>query len=129
MNTRPSIALTAAVLLTGVAAASAGEPQSPAPNDPGVKLSLSPGDSLKLTAAQRKRAWHDLYVTSLNQKTPAGFSATAGAVLPDSVQTAPVTDRAAGDVPALRPYAFAMLQNKLVIVNPIDRTIAEVIVP
>ena len=129
MKTRTSIALTAAVLLAGGAAASAGEPQPPAPNDPGVNLSLSPGDSLKLTAAQRKRAWHDLYVNSLNQKTPAGFNATAGAVVPDSVQTAPVTDRAASDVPALRPYNFAMLQKKLVIVNPVDRTIAEVIGP
>lgn len=129
MKTRTSVALAAAMLLAGVAPASAGEPQSPAPNDPGVKLSLSPGDLLKLTTAQRKRAWHDLYVNALNQKTPAGFSATAGAVVPDSVQTAPVTDRAAGDIPALRPYNFAMLQKKLVIVNPTDRTIAEVIAP
>lgn len=129
MRTGTSIAVAAAVLLAGIAAALAGEPQPPASNNPGVKLSLSPGDSLKLTAAQRKQAWHDLYVASLNQKTPAGCSAAAGALVPDSVQTAPVTDRAAGDVPALRPYTFAMLQKKLVIVNPTDRKIAEVIAP
>lgn len=127
MNTRTSTGLAAAVLFAGITAASAAEMQSPPPTDPGVQASQSPGDLLKLTTAQRKRAWHDLYVKSLNQASPAGFSAATGAVLPQSVQTAPITDRAAGDVPALRPYDFAMLQKKLVIVNPADRKIAEVI--
>ena len=35
--------------------------------------------------------------------------------------------KAASDVPALKPYNFAMLQKKLVIVNPSDHKIAEVI--
>jgi hypothetical protein len=38
-----------------------------------------------------------------------------------------VTAKAAGDVPALKPYKFAMLQRKLVIINPRDGKIAEVI--
>ena len=56
-----------------------------------------------------------------------GFSAVAGAVVPNSITTAPITTKAASDVPALKPYHFAMLQHKLVIVNPSDKKIAEVI--
>lgn len=41
--------------------------------------------------------------------------------------TASVPRKAASDVPSLKPYDFAMLQKKLLIVNPADRKIAEVI--
>jgi hypothetical protein len=46
---------------------------------------------------------------------------------PSTIVTAPVTARAAGDVPALKPYKFAMVQEKLVIVNPSDGKIVDVI--
>jgi hypothetical protein len=66
-------------------------------------------------------------VRSLNQKTPSGFDAMIGAVLPHDVKVAPVTDKAASDVLALKSYDFAVPQHKLLIVNPGDRKIAEVI--
>jgi hypothetical protein len=66
-------------------------------------------------------------VKSLNQRAPSGFNATVGAVVPNGVKIAPVTGKAASDVPALKPYNFAMLQHKLLIVNPSDKKIAEVI--
>lgn len=55
------------------------------------------------------------YMPSLNQKPPSGFNAIIGAAVPNSVTT------------ALQPYEFAMVQGKLVIVNPSDKKIAEVI--
>jgi hypothetical protein len=90
-------------------------------------MSPPASDSLSLDGTQQKTAWNDLYVKSLNQTAPSGFNAVTGAVVPNGVKTAPVTAKAAGDVPALKPYAFAMLQNKLLIVNPTDKKIAEVI--
>jgi hypothetical protein len=116
-----AIALAAAFLLTGATAASATGMQSSGANP------SSPQDTLTLSQAQQKTAWQDLYTGALNQPTPAGFDATVGAAVPNSVATAPVTAKAASDVPALRPYSFAMLQNKLVIVNPSDHKIARVI--
>jgi len=89
--------------------------------------SINASDSLNLTGPQQKTAWHDLYVGWLNQNGPSGFSAVVGAVVPSNVTTAPVTSKAARDVPSLKPYDFAMVQKKLVIVNPSDRRIAEVI--
>ena len=61
---------------------------------------------------------------SLNQKTPSGFNAVAGASMPPTVVTAPVTHKAVSDIPVLKPYTFAMVQKKLVIVNPTDHKIA-----
>jgi len=117
MKKQTSIALAAAVLLAGVTTASAATMSNPA----------TTGGTLSLTSAQQKAAWRDLYTPSLSQKAPAGFHATIGAVVPSSVTMAPIPSKTVSDVPSLKPYDFAMLQKKLVIVNPSDRKIAEVI--
>lgn len=93
----------------------------------GANAPAQSSDSLTLSDAQRKMAWQDLYMDSLNQNTPPGFDAVVGATVPNTIVIAPVTAQAGGDVPALKPYAFAMVQKKLVIVNPSDRKIAGVI--
>jgi hypothetical protein len=129
MKTPTTIAFAAAALLAGISAASAAPPENGtmAPPPAATKMARPASDTLTLTTAQRKKAWDDLYTGMLNQKTPSGFKATVGAALPNSVTTAPVTAKAAGDVPALQPYKFAMVQKKLVIVNPSDGKIADVI--
>ena len=48
-------------------------------------------------------------------------------MLPNSVRIEPITRKAVRDVPVLRPYDFAIVHGMLVIVNPSDRIIAEVI--
>jgi hypothetical protein len=111
-----AIALVAALSLAGISAASAA-----------TKMAQPASDTLSLSSTQQKTAWNDLYVKSLNQKAPSGFEATMGAVVPSKVKIAPVTGKAASDVPALKTYDFAMLQHKLLIVNPRDKKIAEVI--
>jgi hypothetical protein len=117
MNKRTSIALAAAALLAGITAASAAT----------MSNSGKASDKLTLTNPQQKTAWRDLYMPSLNQTAPAGFSATVGAVVPNSVTTARVSPKAARAVPSLKPYDFAMVHKKLIIVNPSDKKIAEVI--
>ena len=119
MKKQTSIALAAALVLSGITMASA----APMSNASAAKA----GDTLNLTSTQRKTAWNDIYMPLLNQQAPSGFNATVGAVVPNSVTTAPVPSKAASAVPALKPYNFAMVQKKLVIVNPADRKIAEVI--
>lgn len=112
------IAFAASLLLAGATVASAAA-------NPGVSAAKT-GDtaggaaaptSLSLSGAQQKEAYKDLYMPSLDQSAPAGFSAAVGATVPNSVATAPVTARAARDVPALKPYGFADLQHAVVIVN------------
>jgi hypothetical protein len=141
MKSHISIALAAAVLLSGVSAASAAsatDHQSKMSKSPSSQSSMSKADksssamakdSLRLTSAQRKTAWNDISGSgSVSAQTaPKGFSAKVGATLPSSLTTQPVPTKTASDVPALRPYDFAMLQKKILIVNPSDKKIAEVI--
>jgi hypothetical protein len=130
LKAQTSLALAAALLLAGVAAASAAGMASSNSSQNGsaaMKMSKPASDTLTLSSAQQNTAWKDLNAKSLNQTAPSGFNAAVGAVMPNGVQMAPVTRKAAGDVPALKPYNFAMLQHKLLIVNPSDKKIAEVI--
>jgi hypothetical protein len=142
MKTFGLAALSTAALMAGILVAWAGPPGSRGsadapsanavgPNAPGSKASAADAapsnDTLKLSDAQRKVAWQDLYMDSLNQDTPPGFNAVVGATVPNTIVIAPVTAQAGSDVPALKPYAFAMVQKKLVIVNPGSRKIANVI--
>jgi len=129
-------------LMVGIAAAAgsatardkANAPAATAPaanatstNATSAKPSAQAGDTLSLSDAQRQAAWQDLYMDSLNQSTPPGFDAVVGATVPNTIVIVPVTAQAGSDVPALKPYSFAMVQKKLVIVNPSNRKIADVI--
>jgi Protein of unknown function (DUF1236) len=126
----------AAVLAAAIAAASVGSASAAdGANAPATKsdktqsadASAQRADLLTLSDAQQKTAWQDLYMDSLNQNTPPGFDLVVGATVPNTIVIAPVTAQAGGDIPALKPYSFAMVQKKLVIVNPSNRKIADVI--
>lgn len=114
MKTQTMIACAAAVLLSGAVAASAETVQPKA------------SDSLNLSATQQKTAWTDLDHAK-NQNAPSGFDAAAGSKLPASVKISMVPSKAARDISQLRPYDFAKVEGKLLIVNPRDRTVAQVI--
>jgi Protein of unknown function (DUF1236) len=137
-NTSSLAALSAAVLMAAISAASAGPAPLPdkavAPavtmqsdKTPSADAATRPADTLSLSDAQRTAAWQDLYMDSLNQNRPPGFDAVVGATVPNTIVIVPVTAQAGSDVPAPKPYAFAMVQKKLVIVNPGNRKIAGVI--
>jgi hypothetical protein len=117
MKKQSFIALAVAIFLSSVTSASAGAMSDQA----------KASDTLSLTSSQQTTAWKNLYMPSLNQQPPSGFNAEVGAVVPSSVATAAVPNKTAEAIPSLRPYDFAIVQGKLVIVNRSDKKIAEVI--
>jgi Protein of unknown function (DUF1236) len=121
MKAKTTITLAAAALLAGVTAASAAEVAS---SHGGMAMNAS--DSLSLDTALQTTAWNDLS-SQPTQNAPTNFDATAGAKVPSSLTIKTVPSYVARDVSQLRPYDFAKVQGKLLIVNPSDRTIAEVI--
>jgi hypothetical protein len=108
--------------MAGVSAASAaGMSQS------NSTMSRPASDTLSLTSTEQKTAWNDLHGQAAEQKASSGFNATVGAVVPSTVKIAPVPSKAASDVPMLKSFDFAMVNGKLLIVNPSDKKIVEVI--
>ena len=113
MKAQTTIALTAAALIGAVTAASAA-------------TMANPGETLHLSAKQRQTAWNDLNSQASNQDE-TGIHSAIGAVLPGTVKLEAMPSKAASDVPALRPYDFAVVQHRLLIVNPSNKVIAYVV--
>jgi hypothetical protein len=123
MKTTALLAFAAAAVLSGATVASAAGMSQTSPTTMSKPLS----DTLSLSSAQQKTAWNDLKSTAAKQTEPSSFNAKVGSVAPNTLQLNPVTSKAAKDLPSLRPYDFAMVQGKILIVNPSDRKIVDVI--
>jgi hypothetical protein len=122
MRKQISVALAAGLLMAGVSAASAaGMSQS------NSTMSRPASNTLSLTTTEQKAAWNALHGQAIEQKAPFGFNAIVGAVVPSTVKIEPVPSKAASDVPMLKPFDFAMVSGKLLIVNPSDKKIVEVV--
>ena len=83
-------------------------------------------DTVTLSAAQQSAAWDDRSKQAINQNV-AGFDATIGTFMPDIVETEPLPSDVADNNPSLKPYYFAMVDHKIVIVDPSNKVIADVL--
>jgi hypothetical protein len=124
MKNQASVALAAGLLVAGATAAAAA---SMSQSSPRSKMSGPASEALSLTSAQQKTAWADIMSKASKQNAPSGFHATVGSMVPSTIRIEPVPSRAATDVPALKSYDFAVVQDELLIVNPSDKKIADVI--
>jgi len=129
---RPSVA--ALALLAGVSVASASVMSKSSTSTPATTGSASSmsqpvaKDSLSLSASQQQTAWKDISAQATKESAPASFTAKVGTAVPSDLATHPVPVSTASKVPELRPYQYALLNNnKLLIVNPSDKKIAEII--
>ena len=118
------LALAAVVTLSGVTAVSARSHMSSMSNKP-----TGASDTLTLSDAQQQSIWKDVSKHATNQSTPADFNAAVGTEVPSGLSTYPLPRRAARDVPAVKPYRYAMTRDQVLIVNPSDHKIADVVAP
>jgi hypothetical protein len=83
-------------------------------------------DTVILSAAQRRAVWKDLSKQANNQNA-TGFRARVGTFVPKSMKIQPMPINVTANNPKLRPYGFAMVGNKLLIVDPSNKVIADVL--
>ena len=120
MKSHTTLALAAAALLSGAVLAAA--PASAALFGSHAKAA----DSLTLPSDQQKTALNDLNGTA-QSNAPSSFQPSTSSALPSTVTVHAIPSKTATAVPALRPYDYAKVDGKLLIVNPHDMMIAEVI--
>jgi Protein of unknown function (DUF1236) len=121
-------------LASGIGAASAADSQamsktstSPAMQSMAKNSPSMAKDSLSLTRSQERTAWRDLGKRAASQTAPGNFTASVGATMPGDVALRSVPAKVAARVSSLKPYDYALLQGKLLIVNPGDKKIVDVI--
>jgi hypothetical protein len=83
-------------------------------------------DTVLLSAGQRRALWNDLGKQAANQNA-SGFEAQTGTFVPGSVKIEPIPGKAAANNPQLRPYDYAMVDHDLLIVDPANKVIADVV--
>jgi hypothetical protein len=112
---RNGMAALALVASAGVAAAA------------GMSNSSAANDHLNLTSAQQKEIWQGVSQQASKETAPASFKPVLGAATPSSLKLQPVPTKVANEVPAVKSYDFAMLQNQVLIVDPSSRKIVDIV--
>jgi hypothetical protein len=111
--------LAALLLLSSVGIAAAAGP------------SASASDTLKLTSAQEHSIWQSVsksdHGSTVGMKAPSGFTPSVGATVPSSLALKPLPSDIVSQVPAVKPYQYAMFNNELLIVNPTDKKVVDII--
>lgn len=82
---------------------------------------------LDLTKTQQRLAWRDIDRTSRVQTMPSNFTPSVGANVPGDVVLKPVPAKLARQVSSLKPYDYARFKHELLIVNPTDKKVVDVI--
>lgn len=122
------IAIAATVALTsGIGVASAADTPAMSKTSTPPAMQSMAKDSLSLTPSQEKTAWTDFSKQASSQTAPTNFTATIGATIPGDIALRSVPAKVAARVSSLKPYDYALLQDKLLIVNPGDKKIVDVI--
>jgi len=106
MKKSASLALAAALALSGVTAANArNHMYNNSYNSSNKTTGMSnkttgASDTLTLTDAQRQSIWNDVSKQATKQNPPANFNAAVGAEIPSGLNTYPLPRQAARDVPS-----------------------------
>ena len=100
-------------------------------NHPGATAHATTGaaatnDRLNLTSAQRQEIWQN--ISKQAAKNPSCRIYGKGRVFgPSTVKLQPLPSSLSSQVPAVKPYEYAMLQSQLLIVDPSSKKIVDII--
>lgn len=121
MRRSPPILMLAAVLALATPALVTAQTTQQDTQDPGT------GPRVRFTDAQRHTIYQSVSRTQKNHAAPTGFRVSVGATLPAGVDVAPMPDTLVTLMPEAKPFAVAMIEKQVVLVEPESRRVALVI--
>ena len=102
--------------------------QAPRAQTPAAQSPLStPGAQSKLQLSQQQKQQIGQALSGEQPQQAAGAQAQVGSKLPASMTTHPMPGSVTAQVPATKDFHFVKLQDRVLIVDPKDQMIAEVI--
>ena len=116
-------------LLASVGVASAQSPTSPAAPAPAVKSqdSMKQSGSLQLSAQQKAAIFQSVTKEKVKSPPPASLQVSVGAQVPVSIELYALPANVVSEVPATKPYKYTVAQNQVLIVDPTNMKIVDVI--
>ena len=118
------LAALAGLVFAGTPAAA----QSPAPSNT-VAGRIAPKPPLKLTDAQKQRVAQAINGKDTLDKLPEGFTPAIGAKMPiqSKLPEHPLPRPLVSEIPALKNYYYVQLDDKVLIVDPMTKTVVEIV--
>lgn len=118
----------ALALLASLAVAAPATAASPAPSHTAAGK-VAPKPPLKLTDEQKNRVAQAINGRDTLDKLPEGFTPAIGAKVPSQkkLPEQPLPRPLVYDIPALKNYYYVQLADKVLIVDPMTRRVAEII--
>jgi hypothetical protein len=111
-------------LIAGLGTASAQVGSSPTDQTVG---STPPAAKLELTPAQRNAILEAVRQENKSIKVPAGLTPTVGAQAPPAMELYVLPDRALMEAPAAKSFKYTVVQKRVVLVDPTNMRVVDVI--
>jgi hypothetical protein len=96
-------------------------------NQPGSETPAARAAVLKLTDAQREQVRDAVLNEDTRQETPKGFKAAEGVVPPTKIHFHPLPRPLIYEIPALKEYMYATLDENVIIIEPLSKKTVAVI--
>jgi hypothetical protein len=112
------------VLGTGLAGA-----QTPSSDGLSLRGAVSPADpaQLRLTPTQKTAILKAVREKSATLRPPTSFSIVVGEMVPPSIELYMLPDNALAEVPEAKSVKYTVLQNQVVLVDPTNMRIVDVL--
>jgi len=128
MKSRILSGTAALVLLTSVGIAAAqNSPMAPTGSSPGASSTSSQNGALQLSAAQKTAIFQSVTKEKIKSPPPANLQLSVGAQIPASVELYPLPANVAAQIPAAKPYKYTVAQNQVVLVDPTNMKVVDII--
>jgi hypothetical protein len=94
-----------------------------------ASMGLAGAGALNLTSSQKQTIFQSV-ASEKGQTAPSGFQAKLGEKVPQSLSMHQLPSSVTNQVSAAKEYEYAKLQNnEVLLINPKDRQVAEIIMP
>ena|SRR5712692_7155361 len=120
-----ALALLASVSL----AAAQNTPMGPSGAPPAAKSqdNVKPGAGLQLSAQQKTAIFQSVAKEKVKSPPPANLTLSVGAQVPPTVELYALPANIVSEVPAAKPFKYTVAQNQVVIVDPTNMRIVDII--
>ena len=94
---------------------------------PGAETNPAAVKDLKLSPAQKQTIYTSISNQKQKETAPPTFLATIGAVVPTSIELQPLPKTIVELIPDLRDMEYAMVANQVLLVDPKNKQVIEII--
>ena len=97
------------------------------PGTPGLNQAASPNQKIQLSVAQKTAIYNAVSKDKSKSASPVNFQASIGANVPASIELHALPAEAVATAQAASSYRYTMVNNQVVLVDPISMRVVDII--